>query len=313
MKILCCWLVNYNTISYEELHYHDSLKKLGHNVRVLPQEDINDANLLEVIDLWKPDLLFVKRYKTGGVRPETYRYISEHTKTTTFCYHGDDQKEFDSGEKWDSRHMANCFNWIGTNYMRAIDWYKAAGQKNIVYSQYAANEQYCQSTSIKKAIDVSFCGSIKMPRIKFLNELVCAGIRPQVFGKGWSEGQDVNGRVLSPVEYISMINQSKINLDLNRDSSDTFDCQQIKGRDFEVPMCGGFLLVEHFDDLKYYYKIGKEIETFKSPRECADKIRFYLKRQEKRELIAKAGQRRALKDHTYTVRFKKLLRQIKLK
>jgi len=280
---------------------------------MLPKEDITDANLIDTVALWKPDLLFFKLHKFGGVRPDTIKYISEHTKTTTFNYFGDDEKVFDVGEKWDSKHMASNFNYVGTNYEPALKLYDKMGVKAI-YSQYGCNEKYCRKLNIKKDINVSFCGVIKPARISFLNELVVKDIMVQVFGPGWGEGKDANSRLLNSKEYVFVMNSSRINLNLNKDSTEHgIKCQQIKGRDFEVPMMGQFLLVDYFSELKKYFKLGKEIETFKDAQECADKIRFYLKREDLREQIAKAGYVRAHKDHTYMKRFKVLLSKIKLK
>jgi len=314
MKILCYWLCDYLTESYEQCHYMQAFKTLGHNVKVMPQDDSHDAKLLEVIDLWKPKLAFFVPHKTGGVRPETYKYISEHTSTTTFIYLGDDEKQFDIGEAWDSKHLAPNFNWIGTNHEPAVEWYKKLGYNNVIYSQYGANQAYCKKLKVKKSIDTSFIGSIKIPRINILNYLAYKGMKIQVFGNGWSEGSTCSSRLLVDDEYIEVINSSKINLDFNRDETDYgIVCQQIKGRDFEVPMCGQFLLMEHFDGIKEYFKIGSEIESFKSYEECVSKIKFYLKNDKAREKIARAGRTRALKDHTYAKRFKKLLGKIRYK
>ena len=314
MKILCYWLVNYIAESYEQTHYPGALRQLGHDVKVFPQERAYDSKLLDIIALWKPDLAFFVPHKMGGIRPETYKYISEHTKTTTFCYMGDDEKEFDINEPWDSKHLCHNFNYCGTNHKPALRWYKKIGYKNVIYSQYGANDRYTRSYNVKKNIPVSFIGSIKWPRIRFLNKLVGLGTKVQVFGHGWAYGDFPDERMLDKKEYITAINLSKVNLDLNWDETKHgIVCQQIKGRDFEVPMCGGFLLCEYFDGLKEYYKLGREIETFKTVEECKDKIDYYLKNEVKRERIALAGKKRALRDHTYEKRFKKLLGQIKLK
>lgn len=314
MKILCFWLVNYVAESYEQIHYLPALRDMGHDARIFPQESAYDSKLLDIIDLWKPDLAFFVPHKTGNVRPETYKYISEHTKTTTFCYFGDDEKEFDIGEPWDSKNLCGNFNYIGTNHEPALKWYKKLGYENTIYTQYGAYDGFCQKFKIKKDILTSFVGSIKMVRVHFLNKLAYLGGKVQVFGNGWAAGDFSSERMLNADEYITVINSSKINLDLNKDETNYgIKCQQIKGRDFEVPMTGGFLLCEHFKELGEYYKLGKEIETFKSVEECKSKIDYYLKHEDKRDKIAEAGRRRALKDHTYKKRFKTLLSKIKLK
>ena len=78
-------------------------------------------------------------------------------------------------------------------------------------------------------------------------------------------------------------------------------------------MTGGFLLTDYNENLKEFFKFGKEIETYKDKAECLSKIRYYLKHEDKREKIAQAGYRRARRDHTYMKRFKRILDLIKLK
>jgi spore maturation protein CgeB len=314
VKILCFWLINYIAESYENCHYLPALKDLGHDVKLFPQEHAYDSKLLDIIALWQPDLAFFVPHKMGDIRPETYKYISDHTKTTTFAYFGDDEKEFDINEPWDSKHLCHNFNYIGTNHEPALKWYKKIGYNNAIYSQYGGYEKLFKPSKIKKEIPTSFIGSIKMVRVKFLNKLAYLGARFQVYGHGWTPGDICDEKMLHPKEYVAVINLSKINLDLNRDETKYgIKCQQIKGRDFEVPLAGGFLLCEYFKEIGQYYKLGTEIETFKDVFECKDKIDYYLKNESKREKIALAGRRRAINDHTYSKRFKILLDKLKLK
>jgi len=64
---------------------------------------------------------------------------------------------------------------------------------------------------------------------------------------------------------------------------------QIKGRHFEVPGCGGFLLTGNADDLDSYYEPGKEVVCFDSTDDLIEKIRYYLAHEEERASIAQAG------------------------
>ncbi len=88
--------------------------------------------------------------------------------------------------------------------------------------------------------------------------------------------------------------------------------EQIKGRTFEIPGTGGFLLtgaVEHLDE---YYVPGREVALFSSPQELIEQIRFHLAHDEEREAIREAGYQRTLRDHTYVHRFRALFRAMGL-
>ncbi len=88
--------------------------------------------------------------------------------------------------------------------------------------------------------------------------------------------------------------------------------EQIKGRNFEVPGTGGFLLTQHAAHLEDYYELGKEVVNFHSTEEMIEKIRYYLTHEDERTAIAEAGYQRTLSNHTYQQRFNDIFTQIGL-
>jgi spore maturation protein CgeB len=78
---------------------------------------------------------------------------------------------------------------------------------------------------------------------------------------------------------------------------------QIKGRNFEIPGCGAFLLTDPAENLGEYYHLDREVATFDRPRQLPQRIRFYLEHEAEREAIATAGHARTLAEHTYERRF----------
>ena len=88
--------------------------------------------------------------------------------------------------------------------------------------------------------------------------------------------------------------------------------EQIKGRNFEVPGCGGFMLTGKADDLENYYQFGKEIVCFEDIHDLIDKIRYYLAHEEERAAIARAGYERTLREHTYAHRFEAIFKEMNL-
>ena len=88
--------------------------------------------------------------------------------------------------------------------------------------------------------------------------------------------------------------------------------RQIKGRVFEVPACGGFLLTGDAENLRDYYKPGRDIVTFDTLDDLIDKARHYLDHDDQRRAIARAGYERTLAEHTYRHRFGAIFRRIGL-
>lgn len=124
------------------------------------------------------------------------------------------------------------------------------------------------------------------------------------------------GGVLSDVELIQMYSRSKINLGFST-CGDTYltgdRILQIRLRDFEVPMSGGFYMVEYMEELEEFFEIGKEIVCYTDPQDLADKIKYYLRHDGAREAIRRAGHERCLHDHSWHKRFETAFEQMGLK
>ena len=87
---------------------------------------------------------------------------------------------------------------------------------------------------------------------------------------------------------------------------------QIKGRNFEVPGCGGFLLTGKAENLGDYYEAGKEVDCFDSTEDLVEKVRYYLDHEEERAAIAERGYERTLREHTYVHRFTEIFQKMGL-
>jgi spore maturation protein CgeB len=87
---------------------------------------------------------------------------------------------------------------------------------------------------------------------------------------------------------------------------------QMKLRDFEVPMAGGFYLVEKAPGYDQCFVDGKEVVMWSTIDELQDKIKYYLIQDTEREQIALAGQKRAVQDHSWQARFNYLFSELGL-
>ncbi|MEK7546592.1 MAG: glycosyltransferase [Patescibacteria group bacterium] len=155
------------------------------------------------------------------------------------------------------------------------------------------------------------------------------------------------GGRISEEEMIKLFGQSKINLGLNQPNMDYSlkslgkiffrrsvekivpdfwrfprnfrswfvgrKISQIKGRVFEIPACGGFLLAGYAKGLERYYEIGKEIAVYRDEKEIPEMVKYYLANEDERKKIALAGYERTIKDHTYEKRFREIFERIGLR
>lgn len=71
---------------------------------------------------------------------------------------------------------------------------------------------------------------------------------------------------------------------------------------FEATGCGALLITDYKENLQELFEPGSEVVAYRSPEEAAALIRYYRRYPEEAAAIARAGQERALRDHTYAKR-----------
>jgi spore maturation protein CgeB len=84
----------------------------------------------------------------------------------------------------------------------------------------------------------------------------------------------------------------------------------VRLRDFEAPMCRTCYLTGHTEEIREFYEVGREIDTYRTPDELIDKTKFYLKHRAAAEGLRAAGYERAQRDHTWSERFKAVFNKI---
>ena len=121
-----------------------------------------------------------------------------------------------------------------------------------------------------------------------MQRLADIGIPVACFGAGWT-----NGRVDN--ESMELIfRASRINLNISNSVSHDLRfvlsgprnflhylrspkrVEQMKARNFEIPLAGGFQLTNYVPCLERYLTIGNEVTIYSTPEECAGQIRYFL-------------------------------------
>jgi FkbM family methyltransferase len=73
---------------------------------------------------------------------------------------------------------------------------------------------------------------------------------------------------------------------------------------FEATGCGALLVTDYKDNLNELFEIGREVVAYRSPEECAALLKYYAAHPDEADAIARTGQARTLRDHSYTSRMK---------
>lgn len=298
-------------LSFEHATFYDSLVNMGHELiyfdfmTIFQEQGFEEMNhlLWETVVRERPELLFCILFR-DELEKDTIKRISTETDTTTLNWFCDDHWRFDGF----SRYWAPMFNWVTTTASAALPKYKAIGYDNVIKTQWACNHFMYKPSDSPLEYDVTFVGQAYGNRSRIIAQLRQAGIDSQAWGYGWEDGR------LSQEEMIEVFGQSRINLNLttaSRQGALSFlpwrrRTEQIKGRTFEVPGCGGFLLSGYADNLEQYYEIGKELVCFDNARDLVEKARYYLTHEDERARIAEASYQHTLREHTYEHRFNEI-------
>jgi hypothetical protein len=95
------------------------------------------------------------------------------------------------------------------------------------------------------------------------------------------------------LEMFQLLADSRVTLNLHGDYVKT----AANIRLFEATGVGTCLLTDWKDDLRAVFEPEREVVTFRSHEECAEKLRYLLDHENERQSIAAAGQKRCLRDH----------------
>jgi spore maturation protein CgeB len=330
--------------SFEYTNFYDTLKNMsGIEVELWPIDELTmqygkeemNRQLLNKVKTEKPDLLFTFLFR-DEFEPKVIQEITNSTSTLTLNWFGDDQWRFESY----SKNWAPLYSYVATTDEGSVLKYKILGLSNVIKTQWACNHFSYKPERVEQEYDVTFIGQPHGNRKKVFNNMIQAGIKIDCFGYGWPQGR------VEQEQMIKLFSASKINLNLantsfglnlrtiarvflhkkgrlvfpnswsetklNFNSLFKAKCEQMKGRNFEVPGCGGFLLTSYIAELPKYYKLNKEVVVFKNTPELIEKIKYYLKNSAEREAIARAGYERTIKEHTYEQRFREIFKTMEL-
>lgn len=314
--------------SFEEMNFRSALEGMGHDVvgfDFLARERETggaamNAELERLAAEARPDLAFFFLHE-DEIAPRTIARIGA-TGVPTLNWFADDHWRFQGF----SRHYARALTWAVTTDPDAVAKYAAEGLAGkVLLSQWACNRYAYDRVDAELACDVSFVGQPHGNRRAVIGAVQDAGIEVRCFGNGWDGGR------LDHDAMVRTFSTSAVNLNLANSSTpnptlrmrlgayargrraDTAERpSQIKGRTFEVPGSGGFLLTDRVAHLERYFDIGREIAVFSSTGELIEQLRHWLAHPSERIAIAEAGYRRVRAEHTYDHRFGEIFRAIGL-
>ena len=308
--------------SFEETNFRSALEGMGHELHpfdfrarmdAIGREEMNRELVSTAADV-RPDLAFVVLFE-GELDPGTIREVGRAGGCLTINWFADDHWRFEGF----TRHYAPAFDWSVTTDREALAKYRAIGYERVVLSQWGVNRYAYSKTADALEHDVTFVGLPHGDRREVVARLERAGHPVECWGQGWPNGR------LDHAGMVHLFGASAVNLNLSNSStphrtprarlgamvrgrwSEVGRPQprpsQIKGRMFEVPGSGGFLLTENVPHLEDFFVPGREIGVFSDTDDLIAQVRYWLDHPDERAAVTEAGHRRALAEHTYDHRF----------
>ncbi len=167
------------------------------------------------------------------------------------------------------------------------------------YNGEAANPYFYRPLGLERDLDVVFIGANYGYRGYFVNYLLKRGIPIECYGNGWP-----NGRVSSE-EMVCLFNRAKVVLGFGG-VGHMAEVKHLKGRDFEVPMCGSLYLTSYNPELCDFFNIGREILCYSSLEECEELIVWAIQNPDDCQTIRNAARQRSLHEHTWEKRLQSM-------
>jgi spore maturation protein CgeB len=312
-------------LSFEETNFRSSLEGMGHSLSAfdfMERARLDGvarmrSDLITLAAETKPELAFFFLF-TDQLDTQTIEAVGQKGGCPTVNWFADDHWRFEDF----TRHMAPAFDLAVTTDPDSLPKYGLLANTRVHLSQWACNRYAYGRVTTELKRDVTFVGQPHGDRRQTVAQLEGAGIPVECWGFGWPSGQ------LEHAEMVDLFASSRVNLNLSNSSEvPGLKAQlrrllhfnpppprppQIKGRNFEVPGCGGFLLTERLPHLERYFELDREVAVYDGVDDLIDKVAYWSEHDEERARVADAGYQRVMAEHTYDHRFAKIFGELGL-
>ncbi len=276
-----------------------------HSLTLREPERAFEKALVRAVQEFSPSLILV--IMGNQVSPKTIERLRQHTRAPIVCWCQDQMttlgRQYLLGAEYDAVFVKDRY--LQDLFSRMI------GSSVFHYLPEACNPQVHRPMALSSeqrehyACDVMIAGSLYYYRQEILQLLGEFDLR--VWGRTpdwliYRLPRIHMGRELVCDEKALAAGAARVSLNtLHYAEVDGLNC-----RAFELAGCGAFQLCTSKPVLAEHFEPGVEIETFSSSAELLEKIRHYLRNPDQAADIARRGQERAHREHTYTQRLQQL-------
>jgi len=272
----------------------------------------NPKDLIEKVKRNKYDLVLILK---GGDLPESIlKELKKHVPNLANWWVDNPLTKY-GNEKL--LQYYNYFFVFDSYYIPAL---QKLGIKNVHWLACAYNSKIFTSNNslLEFKTDLAFVARYFPPREQLFINFQDKNLDISIWGPGWKDKAILKefferypnshkGNMLSNQDAANLYKSAKINLNLNHDQT---KLDGINQRMLEICACGGFQICDYREGFASIFIDKKEIVYFKDPKEIPELVDYYLKNEEERMKIAKAGMEKASLEHSYEARAKRVLQVI---
>ena len=284
-------------------------QKLFYKLRLPINLNKFNERILSALESFVPDIILI--IKGNDLYPKTIKKIKSINPTVKIISWSGDHMLKKHNSSIYFKYSIPLYDIHFTSKSNAIEGLYLKGAKKVVFlnKAYYKNLHFYETNPNLK-YDVIFIGSFEEPRynsIKFLSE---NGITVNVFGNGWdhlnsTQNLIIHKKPLEGAKYRQAISSSKVNLHFLRKANEDFQTD----RTMEIPACMGFLLAERTKEHTKLFIENEEAVFFNSDTELLQKVKYFLKNEDKRKKVAKSGFKRVTQsDYSYENMIEKIIK-----
>jgi spore maturation protein CgeB len=259
--------------------------------------------LLTVARQMHPDLLLAS--KAMGVTIETVQQLCQ-LGVVTANWFPDDLQHFD----WISRAV-NVYTHFFSFDTYTVSLLRNKSARNVYYLPLACDPALHRTVVLSDeeracyTCEVAFVGAPYPERAEALQAL--SGFDLKIWGyDGWRQtdlSRFYQGIIDNGEPLVRLYNACRVAVNIHWKSA----AHGANYRTFEIAGSGAFQIADARADIPQLFEPDREIVLFDGPDDLKEKVNYYLRHEDERRAIARAGQARAYRDHTIYQRMQQLL------
>jgi spore maturation protein CgeB len=206
----------------------------------------------------------------------------------------------------------SCYDLVISSLPNLVEHFRRIGMRTELHRLAFEPRVLSRLKKEERPIAISFVGSLSKhheARVHLLAYL-CERLDVEVWGQGVDSlpakspiRRRYKGRAWG-IEMYQLLYNSKMTLNHHIGVAESYANNM---RLFEATGVGTLLITDWKVNLHEMFELGKEVVAYCTPEECATLIQYYLEHDDEREAIARAGQQRTLREHTYYQRMQELV------